>query len=523
MTSRKRTNRRGLWLVALLAWAACAPAWAGLPRPGLILYGQVIDNEGQLVTEGDLVATYTPDTGDPIAVTVPLRAIPGPAETYSYSLVVPIETAVPGFGASGQALLLSDTAQSFERTLAVGTLAVTTSVTLSTADTAAVKRVDVCPSCGPALRNFHSGDTNRDRRFSLSEFLRMIELHTATPTHEYHIDKSTTDGFGLGTGPRSGEPHAADYYGGADWEVSLPEVVRIVDLFASTPDHSYAPTAGTEDGFGKGRGGAKSASGFQSASAQMNPEAPALQLTRSIRGGAPGEAGLQFVFEVQGDTAPLSALGISEALPPGWRYAGATSEAAPLAAPAPGTGGTLDFAWFPVPASGYAFVYEVAHAGSLSLAAGLARLEGTAVYRTVSGEEQTLVTLGPPAGYFGVADTDGDGIGDIVEGPGDADGDGVPNAYDVDSDNDGVSDRDEALHDGDPNYDPYHPIDNPDGTDTSATSGDTDGDGVGDQAENDNDSDPVDGKDTPAELTLLGMAGLASLAGLLAYLGWRRR
>jgi len=59
-------------------------------------------------------------------------------------------------------------------------------------------------------------------------------------------------------------------------------------------------------------------------------------------------------------------------------------------------------------------------------------------------------------GSLDVADTDGDGISDSIEGTDDTDGDGVPNYLDLDSDNDGVLDSiegtDDIDKDGLPNY-----------------------------------------------------------------------
>ena len=89
-------------------------------------------------------------------------------------------------------------------------------------------------------------------------------------------------------------------------------------------------------------------------------------------------------------------------------------------------------------------------------------------------------------------DSDEDGLSDTFEEAIGTD----PN--DWDSDNDGLSDSEEVGYDGDAtDYNPYHPIDNPAGTDLNANSNDTDADGVNDLSEvslaNADPLDPSDG------------------------------
>lgn len=72
----------------------------------------------------------------------------------------------------------------------------------------------------------------------------------------------------------------------------------------------------------------------------------------------------------------------------------------------------------------------------------------------------------------------------------------------VDTDGDGLSDDEEINYDGDPAYNPYHPITNPTGTDTNWNDRDTDGDGIDDGREIDLGTDPLDPLDFPALPTL---------------------
>jgi len=93
-------------------------------------------------------------------------------------------------------------------------------------------------------------------------------------------------------------------------------------------------------------------------------------------------------------------------------------------------------------------------------------------------------------------------------GNSDTDGDGLPDGdeyhtYETDpaiedTDGDGVLDGDEVHYDGDPAYNPYDPIDSPQGTDLNARRTDTDGDGVSDGRELSSGTDPLDEDDRPA-------------------------
>jgi hypothetical protein len=55
----------------------------------------------------------------------------------------------------------------------------------------------------------------------------------------------TEDGFTLGTGDQTCVPHTGDY-APTDWAVSLSELLRLVQLYASG---TYYECTGTEDGY----------------------------------------------------------------------------------------------------------------------------------------------------------------------------------------------------------------------------------------------------------------------------------
>ena len=75
------------WLIANLASAA------GIPEPGLVMYGAVRNTaagNARIIT-GTLTWTITPASGSPVTVTAPLTDISG---QYSYALRVPFESVV---------------------------------------------------------------------------------------------------------------------------------------------------------------------------------------------------------------------------------------------------------------------------------------------------------------------------------------------------------------------------------------------------------------------------------------------
>ncbi len=381
---------RAFVATTLCFWLA-AVSIAGIPEPGIFLYGQVLDDEGQLVTTGELSWTYTPSGGgEPLVVTATLTTLNGPGGPYSYSALIPFEIPIEGYPAQSKALTLSATPSSYTRDGQVvgGAIHTTHVVTLSRADRGKAVRVDVCLTCGPSTATVHSADVNEDYKFSLGEFLRVIEFYNATLTHDYHLDSEGEDGYGIGFGPRDGDPHSSDYYGGADWRLSLNEIVRIIDLFASTRDHSYAADPMAADGFKKG--------GEQAGSAKSI--APGVSVTREVTAWVQDAGGLRLELTLRVSTGPvgaLSALAIRESLPPGWAYTGLTGGAAPLNDPSTSDPGTLEFAWYPVPAGSFAITYSVVAVGSESPAEALEGLGGVAIYRTVSGESEFQASVIP--------------------------------------------------------------------------------------------------------------------------------
>lgn len=488
----RQWNSRGTLCAALVcAMLIGATAHGGIPEPGVILFGRVMDEEGTLVTEGEVVWTYTDAQGvEALTISTSLELIEGAGGPYSYRILIPLEVAVTDFPVSSRAIGVSDEPTVFIRGAEVlGTpISMTHPVVLSQADRGTAVRVDVCLTCAVAARVFHSADQDKDFTFSLGEFLRVLEIHAATDGHDYHSDPLGEDGFAIGIGSHDGEPHSSDFEGGGDWTISLGEILRMIDLFVSTGDHSYHSEPAGDDGFAKG---GPDADVFAVLTKSLQKSGIDLALIRHVSGGL--DSAVFGVLEVAVDIVGtggggLSAFGLRETLPRGWTFLGVSGGEGLILAPAAGAAGTLDFAWYPAPPLPYRLTYTVAFPSTADVAAEARLLQGTGIFRTVTGTREIRI---PVAKLGSSGDMDGDGIPDAIEGADDFDGDGIPNFFDSDSDNDGVTDADEANFDGDPSYNPFDPVTNPGGTDSNATNADSDGDGVGDGEELIAGTDPI--------------------------------
>ena len=466
MYAVERLTVLGLVLLLVCICLAQPAAYAGIPEPGITLYGRVTDADGNVLSSGTLTWTYAPKgAGDVKTFTTELAPFSGPAGSFSYRARIPFESAVNGFPVSAGALSLSDSPLEYIRTVnVVGTeITLSTSVTLSLADRGRVMRLDICPDCDGSTTMFHSADADEDFRFSLGEILRVFEFYKASEDHAYHADDSTEDGYATGVGAQEGAPHSSDYDSGGDWTISMREVLRMVDLFTSTPDHSYNPGGIGEDGFGKGpqtEEGERAYAGVQLAALSSAPWTPApmgLKITRRIAGGAvdapSGTVSVTLEFDYNG-VDEVSALGVLQGLPVSWTYAGSGSSKQAFLAPERDTRGAVDLAWYPVPRSSFSFTYETLVDFGSDVSKSIDALGGVGLYRTKSGGTEVRAPVLPNM-VKGEPDTDGDGIPDSVEGTGDDDGDGIPNYLDTDSDNDGLSDVSELGF----GLDPYNASD----------------------------------------------------------------
>ncbi|MEN9632664.1 MAG: hypothetical protein RL077_1068 [Verrucomicrobiota bacterium] len=108
---------------------------------------------------------------------------------------------------------------------------------------------------------YHSGDINRDRRLSLLELTRMIELYATRAgtvrVGSYGVNVLGEDGFvpaperAIGSRPILSTWHTADT--NRDAQIDLPELLRVIELYnqrvANVRTGAYVPRGDTEDGF----------------------------------------------------------------------------------------------------------------------------------------------------------------------------------------------------------------------------------------------------------------------------------
>ncbi len=111
---------------------------------------------------------------------------------------------------------------------------------------------------------------------------------------------------------------------------------------------------------------------------------------------------------------------MQETLPPGWAFVSLATKTDPYVIPLEGATGTLDFAWYPVPAFPIDFTYRVyVPAGQI----GPKQLSGNVLFRVPDMGEcasDVVTTVIPPEGGF-----EGEGEG-LPEGEGEGDGEGSP-------------------------------------------------------------------------------------------------
>jgi len=135
-------------LVVLFAGMVSIQADAGIPEPGVILYGKVISPEGNLITEGSLTWVYRPAASqDHVTVTTDLYELYAQNDVFSYVVRIPAQQSVEGIPVQTDALLLDETAVSYTRSASYAekTLAFdgASTVALSLAERGVVERVDL--------------------------------------------------------------------------------------------------------------------------------------------------------------------------------------------------------------------------------------------------------------------------------------------------------------------------------------------------------------------------------------------
>jgi len=100
------------------------------------------------------------------------------------------------------------------------------------------------PPVGP-----YTADQDQDGQISLGELLRVIQFYSSGGFHCADDPGSTEDGYEPGPGVNHAcGRHASDYDGGPDWTINLHELLRVIQFYNSSGYHA-CPGAGTEDGF----------------------------------------------------------------------------------------------------------------------------------------------------------------------------------------------------------------------------------------------------------------------------------
>ncbi len=105
------------------------------------------------------------------------------------------------------------------------------------------------PPTGP-----HTADQNGDWQVGLPELLRVIQFYNSGEFHCAENPDDTEDGYSPGPGANQAcARHASDYVGGADWAISLTELLRLIQLY-NTGGYHLCPGEGTPDGYCPGIG-----------------------------------------------------------------------------------------------------------------------------------------------------------------------------------------------------------------------------------------------------------------------------
>lgn len=129
-----------------------------------------------------------------------------------------------------------------------------------------------------------------------------------------------------------------------------------------------------------------------------------LTFSRTVEGDGAYHAGasldLTITFEKNGPD-PLTQLGLTETLPPGWTFVSVTTPNGPEITPSSGSSGDINFAWImPPSAFPYSFTYRVIVPTGTT---GIQVISGTAIYATFGPQEtfgplSTSIPEGTPSG-----------------------------------------------------------------------------------------------------------------------------
>lgn len=96
----------------------------------------------------------------------------------------------------------------------------------------------------------HSADLNGDCQISLVELMRVIQLYNSGGLHCADLPGLTEDGYVPGPGAGTDcTPHSSDYYGSQiDWSINIVELLRLI-FFYNSAGYYLCLGGGTEDGY----------------------------------------------------------------------------------------------------------------------------------------------------------------------------------------------------------------------------------------------------------------------------------
>jgi len=99
------------------------------------------------------------------------------------------------------------------------------------------------------LTGVHTADQNGDSQISLTELLRVIQFFNSDGFHCAIPPETTEDGYvpDLNPAQENCARHAADY-DPHDWRIGLSELLRVIQFF-NVGGYYSCPEQGTEDGY----------------------------------------------------------------------------------------------------------------------------------------------------------------------------------------------------------------------------------------------------------------------------------
>jgi len=107
-------------LIFCMLFHGLPATFAGIPEPGIIYYGKVLDQNQSLLTDGVLNLTLSTQSGSNcVTITTKLKEITDADNTYSYSVLIPVETALPEYPAADHTLPFLESPAIYYRAISI--------------------------------------------------------------------------------------------------------------------------------------------------------------------------------------------------------------------------------------------------------------------------------------------------------------------------------------------------------------------------------------------------------------------